>query len=294
MIEVEKDNNTFPFSKGILARSILPTNLPIDTIYTIVEEVKENFQPVSKAVSADDIKAKVVELLEARGLEKEIKRYRISHKIAQIEKPIVILIGGTAGVGKSAITAELSRRLGIKRVIATDEIREVMRYMLPEDLLPTLHQSSFDAGDVLAGPDIRENVLVGFTQQASLVNRGVYAYSKRSEKEGLNTIFNGVHLVPGMLEMDDGKNLMMLFHYILSLDDIEEHKQRFHSRAKGSYRKAERYIEKIERIRSVQEYCVKKIENTNVKKIENLKINQTVTEIVDHLIHNLQDETIDE
>ena len=253
MIEIEKDNSTFPFSKGILARSILPTNLSIDTIYTIVEEVEENFKSASKTVSANDIQAKVVDILNDRGLETEKKRYRISHRIDQIEKPLVIMIGGTAGVGKSAITAELSRRLGINRVIATDEIREVMRYMLPEDLLPTLHQSSFDAGNVLTGPDINENVLVGFTRQASLVNRGVHAYLKRSEKEGLKTIFNGVHLVPGMIELDEEQDSTILFHYVLTLDDEQEHMQRFHSRAKGSYRKADRYIGKLDSIRSIQE-----------------------------------------
>jgi len=294
MIRVKKNNSIFPFSKGILARSILPTGLSIEEIYTIAENVREAFESEKLPVSAHDIQAKVIDILDDRGLETEKKRYRISHKIDQIEKPLVIMIGGTAGVGKSAITAELSRRLGIDRVIATDEIREVMRYMLPEDLLPTLHQSSFDAGDVLTGPDINENVLVGFTRQASLVNRGVHAYLKRSEKEGLKTIFNGVHLVPGMLELNEEQDSTILFHYILTLDDKQEHMQRFRSRAKGSYRKAERYIEKIDSIRSIQTYCVNKVEDSNVKKIENININHTVTAIVDHLINNLQEEAINE
>lgn len=290
MIEIEKDNNIFPFSKGILARSILPTGLSIDKIYDIVEEVEDEFQSETEAVSATDVHIKVVGILEDQGLEKEKRRYKISRRIARIEKPLVILIGGTAGVGKSAIAAALTRRLGIERVIGTDEIREVMRYMLPEDLLPALHESSFDAGEVMAGPDIRENVLVGFTRQASLVNRGVHAYIKRTEKEGLKTIFDGVHLVPGMLEIADENNSVMLFHYVLTLDDKEEHMQRFHYRAEGSYRKAERYIKKIDRIRSIQEYSVKQIKNTQAKKIENLNIDRTVTAIVDDLIQNLQNE----
>src|SRR6056297_1386706 len=294
MIEIEKDGNIFPFSKGILARSILPTGLSTDIIYNIADQVEDDFRSARKAVPSSEIHSREIDNLHNRGLKIEKGRYRISHKIAQIDKPVAILIGGTAGVGKSAITAELARRLGIERVIATDEIREVMRYMLPEDLLPTLHQSSFDAGDVLTGPDINENVLVGFTRQASLVNRGVHAYLKRSEKEGLKTIFNGVHLVPGMLELNEEQDSTILFHYILTLDDKQEHMQRFRSRAKGSYRKAERYIEKIDSIRSIQTYCVNKVEDSNVKKIENININHTVTAIVDHLINNLQEEAINE
>lgn len=294
MIHVENDNRIFPFSKGILARSLLCTNLPIDKIYSIAEDIRKRFQSKNAAVHATEIRAKVVDILDEQGFEAEKKRYRISHKIAKIEKPLAILIGGTAGVGKSTISAELTRRLGIERVIATDEIREVMRYMLPEDLLPTLHQSSFDAGDVLTGPDIQENVIVGFTQQASLVNRGVYAYLKRSEKEGLKTIFNGVHLVPGMLEIDEKDNSMMLFQYLLTLDDEQSHVQRFHSRAHGSYRRADRYAEKMDRIRSIQEYSVKQADNTKVKTIENTDIKRTVTEIIDHLIQNIDEEIVNE
>lgn len=294
MIKVEKDNKIFPFSKGILANSILVTNLSIDEIYSIVEEVQKNFQSRKEAVHATEVRAKVIDILDDRGLENEKKRYRISRKIAQIEKPFAILIGGTAGVGKSTVSAELTRRLGIERVIATDEIREVMRYMLPEDLLPTLHQSSFDAGDVLTGPDIHENVILGFTQQASLVNRGVYAYLKRSEKEGLKTIFNGVHLVPGMLKFQDEEDSIQRFHFLLTLEDKEKHLERFGSRARGSYRQADRYTGKIDRIRRIQEYSNGKIENTNVKRIENVDINTTVTEIIDHLVQNLQTEFTNE
>ena len=290
MIEVEKEKEVFPFSKGILARSILPTGLSIEKIYSIVGKVEEEFKSKSEAIPATEIHSKVINILEEQGLENEKRRYRISRRVAQTEKPLVILIGGTAGVGKSAIAAALTRRLGIERVIGTDEIREVMRYMLPKDLLPTLHQSSFDAGDVLAGPDIKENVLVGFTRQASLVNRGVHAYIKRSEKEGLKTIFDGVHLVPGMLDITDDDNSVMLFHYLLTLDDRDEHIQRFHYRAEGSYRKAKRYIDKIDRIRDIQQYALNQIEDSQAKKIENMNIDKTVTEIVDDLINKLQKE----
>lgn len=292
MLEIEKDNNIYPFSKGIIARSILPTGLSIETIYEIAAEVEKKFQHKETPVPAADIQKKVIQILEERELENEKKRYRISHKIAKLEKPLVIMIGGTAGVGKSTIAAALTRRLGIKRVIGTDEIREVMRYMLPKDLVPALHESSFDAGDVLSGPDIRENVLVGFCRQAGLVNRGVHAYIKRTEKEGLKTIFNGVHLVPGMLEIEGEENSLLLFHYLLTLHDKEMHIQRFHYRADGSYRKAKSYIEKIERIRNIQKYSAKEASKSGAKIIENTGIDQTVNQIVDDLILNLKKEKI--
>jgi len=293
MLKIEKNSEIYPFSKGIIARSILPTGLPIETIYGIVEEVEEYFQHREDPVTAAEIHDTVTQILAKRGLESEKNRYRISRKIANLGKPLVILIGGTAGVGKSTIAAALTRRLGIQRVIGTDEIREVMRYMLPIDLVPALHESSFNAGDVLSGPDIRENVLVGFCRQAGLVNRGVHAYIKRTEQEGLKTIFNGVHLVPGMLKLKEKKNSLLIFHYLITLHDKDTHIQRFHYRADGSYRKAERYIEKVERIRSIQKYSVKEARKSGAKIIENTNIGRAVTEIVDDLIDNLQKEKTD-
>lgn len=287
MIEIDKKNKIFPFSKGILAQSILPTGLSIEKIYEIVRDVEDTLESETNPVPEYKVYERVIEILDNLGLEKERRRYKISRKIAMIDKPLVILIGGTSGVGKSAIAAALTRRLGIERVIGTDEIREVMRYVLPKDLLPALHESSFDAGEALAGPDISENVLVGFSRQAGIVNRGVRAYVKRTEKEGMKAIFDGVHLVPGMLDIDEDNSPVMLFHYVLTLDDKDEHIRRFHYRKDGSYRKAERYIQKIDQIRTIQEYAVKQIKNSKAKKIENSNKDQTVTKIVDDLIQNL-------
>lgn len=294
MLEIEKDNNTYPFSKGIIARSLLPTGLPLNTIYEIAKEVRDKLKHRENPIPAAEIRNEVIHILDDRGLEKEKDRYSISRRIVNLQKPLVILIGGTAGVGKSTVAAALSRRLGIHRVIGTDEIREIMRYMLPEDLLPALHESSFDVGDVLTGPDIQKDTLVGFSQQAGLISRGVHAYIKRTEKEGLKTIFSGVHLVPGSLDIKREENSLLLFHYLLTIDDKEEHMNRFQFRSDGSKRKAERYIDKIERIKSIQEYLVKEAQKSEIKIIENRNVDQTVTEIVDDLIVNLEKEKIHE
>lgn len=292
-LEVEKENRIYPFSRGILARSILPTGLSLDSIYDIVEEVRTHFAGASSAIPASEIHEKVADILDQKELFDEKRRFRLSRKIEQNEKPLVILLGGTSGIGKSTIAAALTRRLGIERVIGTDEVREVMRYMLPQDLVPTLHQSSYDAGEVLSGPEFPENLLVGFSRQANLVNRGVHAYIKRIEKEGLKAIFNGVHLVPGILELDKYQSVQF-FHYILTLENKEEHIRRFHFRAKGSYRDADRYIDRIDRIRDIQKYYIEQNNQSDSTRIENHDINMTVTKIIDDLIQKLQEAELNE
>ena len=71
--------------------------------------------------------------------ERYAKNFLRWREVERLDVPLVILIGGTTGVGKSTIATQLAARLGIVRVVATDAIREVMRSMLSSELMPTLH-----------------------------------------------------------------------------------------------------------------------------------------------------------
>src|SRR5204863_5903247 len=113
--------------------------------------------------------------------------------------PLVVLIGGATGVGKSTIATQLAARLGIVRVIATDAVREVMRAMFTSKLMPTLYTSSFDADSALREPPPRpaDKVIVGFREQTAAVAVGIQALLKRAVVEGTSAVIEGAHLVPG-------------------------------------------------------------------------------------------------
>ena len=83
------------------------------------------------------------------------KNFRRWGEVERLDVPLVILIGGATGVGKSTIATQLAVRLSIVRVVATDAIREVMRSTLTHELMPTLHTSSFHADEALREPPSR-------------------------------------------------------------------------------------------------------------------------------------------
>ena len=123
--------------------------------------------------------------------------------IRKSHKPLIILIGGSSGVGTSSMAIELANRLKLKNIIGTDMIREVMRKMASKELLPTLHKSSFDAHESVKTTSIMiDSVIEGFTSQVQVVNVGVEAIIERSIKEGISTIIEGVHIVPGFIRQD--------------------------------------------------------------------------------------------
>ena len=198
MIYVRKDDQRFPFSKGILARSIAPTGLPLDRIYSIVRTVLQRLEDQEvREIDSKHLREMVCDELRRQGSHEVEEYYLVSRELAQLTKPVVILVGGASGVGKSAVAAELGRRFGIDRIIGTDAIREIMRFMVPRGLMPVLHESSFTAGNAITESLVEDPLLYGFGQQAALVSQGVRAYIERTRKEGLNAVVNGVHLVPG-------------------------------------------------------------------------------------------------
>ena len=77
---------------------------------------------------------------------------------------MVITIDGPAGTGKSTVATELAYRFGITRVTSTDFVRQTMRAFFSRDFMPSIHQSSFEAGDVY--PDADDPLVSGFMQQA--------------------------------------------------------------------------------------------------------------------------------
>ena len=73
-----------------------------------------------------------------------VERLRRWRDLEALGRPLVVLIGGATGVGKSTIATELAARLGITRVSSTDFIRQILRSVVSEAIAPELSRSSFE------------------------------------------------------------------------------------------------------------------------------------------------------
>lgn len=291
-IFVKKGQKKSPFSKGILARSLGCTDLTMQEIYSIINDILHDLEKEQiQVIDGSSLRNRVCLKLKLNNHSHAEKLYRVSRRIAHIEKPIIILIGGGTGVGKSAITLEIAKRLGIDRIINSDTIREIMRYMNSVDSMPSIHKSSFRAGSQISDPAVKDKLIHGFDQQATLVCEGVHAYIQRSITEGFNIIINGIHLAPKYLDLRFDDDSVHLFHYILHLEDESEHIQRFHYRSEGSLRDPHRYIRHIDDIRRIQKY-IKTLatETSHTQLIENDAFEDTVKAILTDITMTLQNE----
>ena len=291
MIQVKDGDQRFPFSQGIMAKSLTGAGLPVEDAYKVVRRVYDILQQDGvQEIKANKLREMVSCQLLEKGWKTEERFYRVRRRIKYLDEPLFILVGGATGVGKSSISAELGHRLGINRVIGSDTIREIMRSIIPRNLIPTLHQSSFTAEGALQSPHVKEKRIYAFEQQVQVVTQGVAAVIRRGVKEGLHMVLNGVHLVPGFLEkaLDDMPGYA--FSYVLSVPDREQHAMFFYEREKGTRREAKRYIQSMESIQDLQEYIVECARGRNVPVLENNEYETTLRTMLEDIISGLSEE----
>ena len=199
---------------------------------------------------------------------------------------LIILIGGASGVGTSSIAFEVANRLGIRNMISTDMIREVMRKIVSRELLPSIYESSYTAYQSLRIPPPPEldEVLIGFRDHVDSVSIGVEAVIERALTEGISIVIEGVHIVPGFIREDlvNKENVAM---FVLTVSDENIHKGRFYSRCRQMWarRPLKRYISYFWAIRRIHRYIESQAKKHNVPVIENIDVVTTIDSIIKSL-----------
>ncbi|AFK21764.1 2-phosphoglycerate kinase [Pyrococcus sp. ST04] len=279
---VEKDGKiALPFSRGILTRSITSVGIDVDLAYAIAIEVQEELKKGGKTiVTKDEIRRLTYQKLIEKGFKEEARRYLFWRRFRKMKIPLIILLGGPTGVGKSTIATELAFRLGIRSVIGTDTIREVMRKIITPELLPTIHTSTFLAWKELKGTVEGSPIIAGFESQVSAVTVGINAVIQRARREGLNAIIEGIHVVPGFVDMKHE----MTFMYMIVAKSREDLEARFYERTRYSKRSAEYYISHLDSIMEIQEYLIGKAREHNVPIIENIELESTIAKIMQDIM----------
>ncbi|MDK2782558.1 MAG: 2-phosphoglycerate kinase [Thermococcaceae archaeon] len=285
IIVVDPEKKTkIPFSRGILTRSITSAGVDVGVAYSIAAEiVKELERKKTKIITKEDIRKMTYKKLLDHGLKDAARRYLFWHELRKLKYPMIILLGGATGVGKSTLATELAFRLGIRTILGTDTVREVMRKIISKELLPSIHTSSFLAWKELRNlPKDVDPLIYGFESQVRYVTVGINAVVERSYREGFNTIIEGIHLVPGYVSLNDRS-----FMYLITVKNLEALEARFYERARYSLRPAEYYVKNIDNIMRIQEYLIEKAKEYGIPIIENIELEQSINSIMNNLMEEI-------
>ncbi|MEE9409551.1 MAG: AAA family ATPase [Candidatus Heimdallarchaeota archaeon] len=266
-IKTKRDKFEY-FSKGILSSKLssigMDANLALEVANHVESEVSSDSEPISKK--------RLIKVITSE-IEKIDKRLAERYKVYEGEekyKPIIILLAGVPGIGKSTLSSRLSQRLEITNIIGTDMIREILRQTISAKLVPEIHCSSYEAYKYLKtklNPILRHSI-VGYEEQSRHIIVGIEATIQSALYSRENTIIEGVHLAPNMIKhsiLHEPHVLMILLY----LEDGEEHLSRIQERgSEVELRDAEKYTEAFDEIRKIQTYLVEEASKAEIPMIE--------------------------
>jgi len=280
---VEGGEPSIPFSKGILSQSILASGLDHGSAYEIAMLIEEKLSKKGGNISNSLILKITYETLEQKYGLSYAQRYLIWRKYKNSDKPVIILVGGPTGSGKTSLSAELAHRLGFTRLICTDSVRQILRIMFSKDLLPSIHYSSYEAWKRVPIPisEKEDPVIVAFREQSLRVSVGVRALIDRAIEENYNMILDGVHVVPGFIDLKAYADAAQIFLLIVTVLDKKIFRQRFESRRLLSPRRPyEKYLANFDSILKIQNFLMELAEHYNCPVISNIDFEKTVITII--------------
>jgi|LauGreDrversion4_2_1035121.scaffolds.fasta_scaffold720222_1 2-phosphoglycerate kinase len=122
-----------------------------------------------------------------------------------------------------------------------------------------------------------KKIIKGYLTQANLVNRELTNVIDKLIQRRESVVVEGVHLTSEFIKTLMMKNKFVL-PFIVYISKAEKHKERFAVRSKlmtldAKYNK---YVEYFENIRTIQNYLVKKADESLFPKIDNNNIDKSL------------------
>jgi len=166
--------------------------------------------------------------------------------------PRLLIIAGATGTGKSTAALKVAAKSNFSRILSTDAIREIMRSCDVEKSDLALHRSSFSIGS-------SNDPVIDWLDTCQAVESGIEATIERALREGIDLLLEGVHIVPSEKLLNSWRQAGgIALGVIMVVSDENKHEEMLRSRDAHSFRRADRYIANLKRIRNIQDGLVEK------------------------------------
>jgi 2-phosphoglycerate kinase len=275
-----------PFSKGMMARALMAVGVAPQRAYELARRIGDDLvsrgAEVAERERLDELAIEILGEDEGAEAVRQLRRYQ---ELRELDLPILLLVGGATGTGKSTVATEVAHRLGITRVTSTDFVRQTMRAFFSREFMPSIHYSSFEAGAGLPAEEQEtgDPTLLGFLEQTRNVLVGVNASIERALEEGWSMVLEGIHLVPGMLPRIEGA---LVIECILHIENEETHQSHFMIRdiVSDERRAGSKYVDHFDEIRRIQTYIKDRARRANVAIIENRDVERATGELMELVV----------
>lgn len=179
---------------------------------------------------------------------------KLCERIKALKKPLVIFITGMPGTRKSSTAIRLASLLGIKVVVSTDQIRDIVNLYIDD---PFLQRPTANCWELIGERNI-ENIITGYLKQSELLSDAVSAVLDIARKRGENIILEGSHLCPEIYPQLKNDPDLCFFHFLLLLEDENLHDKNIALKIKLRHGKEKAWTkEKMGSMREIQRFLLR-------------------------------------
>lgn len=277
-----------PFSVGILARSLEACAIDSQFAWSGARLVQEHLlQTGCQEIDHLELRRVIHESLLGDCPDSVAERYLSWRQFENSSMPLILLVGGATGTGKSTLTAQIAYRMDMVRTQSTDMMREIIRCYLAPHVVPTLEYSSFEAWRGLPYPPSEGNratdnpVVAGYLSQLGTVRVALEATIARAVEERHHLIVDGVHVLPTQIDLRDAEEKAIVVPVMLATLSKSQLQLQLARRAREQPgRKASKHLERIDDIWDLQSYLLSEADRREIPIITNSSINRAVREVL--------------
>ena len=288
-IIVHTTNRSSAFSVGIMSHSLEACAINPRLALTGASKVQAAIRKTGhREIDHKSLRRLIYRCLRDHCSEKSANKYLAWRRFQNSGVPLIIMLGGATGTGKSTIAAELAYRLDIARTQSTDMMREVIRPYLASQITPTLQYSSFEAWRGLpplshaAQTEDSNKVITGFLNQLSAMKPAIVTTIERAFQEHEHLVIEGAHILPGEIDLCYTENEALCMQFMLATLEKQSLKKQLKKRLReqSKYRDSD-HKEFIDDIWELQTWLLERADRKDVNIVPNINIEDTIREILE-------------